>query len=120
MKTLAFLFVLQVMLVTFSNVQAQAHIHGTVTDKKGSPLINANVLLLKPSDSSLVKGTVTIEKGVYAFQNIPFGKYIILSTFTGFENAYSEPVSIDESKTVSVAALRLSETSVQLGNVNVQ
>ena len=121
MKTLVFLFVLiQIVVVAFKKVQAQGHLHGIVTDKKGNPLINANVLLLKPSDSSLVKGTVTSEKGVYAFQNIPFGKYIILSTFTGFENAYSEMLTINGTKTISVDVLKLVETSVQLGNVNVQ
>lgn len=82
--------------------------------------MNASVLLLNPSDSSLVKGTVTIERGVYAFQNIPFGKYIISSAFIGFENAWSDELVITENKPVLVDTLKLSETSAQLTAVNVQ
>jgi outer membrane receptor protein involved in Fe transport len=104
----------------FRPVQAQINIHGAVTDTKGNSLINASVLLLKPSDSSLVKGTITIEGGAFAFQNIPFGKYIVLSSFTGFENTYSDVFTAEGDKPVSVGTLKLSQTSAQLDAVNVQ
>ncbi|HEX5151181.1 MAG TPA: TonB-dependent receptor [Parafilimonas sp.] len=121
MRTFAFLFLLfHVTILTIKPAQAQVNIHGIVTDKNGKPLMNASVLLLNPSDSSLVKGTVTIERGVYAFQNIPFGKYIISSAFIGFENAWSDELVITENKPVLVDTLKLSETSAQLTAVNVQ
>ncbi len=55
-------------------------ISGSVKDKDQNSLPFVNILLLKQSDSSFVKGTVSDEKGIYLFDQIVEGKYFILTS----------------------------------------
>src|ERR671920_677768 len=75
-------------------VYAQSKIHGSVIDINGKPIHTANVLLLKSTDSSLVKGTVTNEAGNYYFNELAIGKYFITSTFTGLQQSYTSLFNI--------------------------
>lgn len=59
---------------------AQNSISGKIQDIEGEPLSFANVLLLKTSDSTLIKGTMTEITGEFILDNIPgkvhpIGKY---------------------------------------------
>ena len=73
--------------IGFQSACAQSNIHGSIVDRVGKPLSNANVLLLKAADSSLVKGSITNEGGKYSFIDISGGRFIISATHTGFEQA---------------------------------
>ena len=66
---------------------AQGIIHGVVLDPSNKPLAGANVLLLHPADSSLTKGMVTNELGVYSFGNVKPGPYILSFSAAGHEKA---------------------------------
>jgi len=56
-------------------------VKGIVKDPEGKPIQYANVLLLKSSDSSLVKGMVSDASGNYFFENIQKGEYFITASF---------------------------------------
>ncbi|HXL57305.1 MAG TPA: outer membrane beta-barrel family protein, partial [Chitinophagaceae bacterium] len=75
--------------LSFQTAHAQSKIHGSIIDINGKPISAANVLLLNSNNSSLVKGTVTNNAGIYYFDKIAIGKYFITSTYTGFEQDYS-------------------------------
>src|SRR6185369_17502857 len=75
----------------FSCIKAQSKIHGKIVDSTGKPIINANVLLLNSKDSVLVKGMLTNDMGVYGFENIIAGNYLISATHTGIDPFYSKP-----------------------------
>ncbi len=47
------------------NANAQSKIHGMIQNQDNQPVSNANVLLLKAKDSSLVKGMITTQTGAY-------------------------------------------------------
>ncbi len=49
----------------------------------------ANVLLLNARDSSLVKGAVSSESGVFYFENLAVGRYLLAATLVGYHKAYS-------------------------------
>ncbi len=74
---------------------AQGEIKGSVQDETAAALVYANILLLKASDSTFVKGTITEEKGQFQFENIPTGTYICTVSIVGYESASTEQFAYD-------------------------
>jgi hypothetical protein len=98
----------------------QSKIVGKVFNSNEQPLPNANVLLLNFKDSSLVKGVITEQTGNFSFVNIPSGKYLITSTYTGFKQEYTSPFSLTASgKSHSVGTIKLTQQTEKLSDVNV-
>ncbi|MEO7047964.1 MAG: carboxypeptidase regulatory-like domain-containing protein, partial [Ferruginibacter sp.] len=89
-----------------SNVFSQYSISGKVVDAAAKPLVNANVLLLNPKDSSLVKGTVSNATGTFNFTGIGAGTYLVNTSNTGFKAKY-----------ISSVQLSANNTSVNLGSI---
>ena len=77
---------------------AQSNIHGTITDAGGKPLENASVLLLKSSDSLLVKGTLSDAAGKYTLDNIQKGTYLVSASFAGKQQAFSKVFELNQDK----------------------
>jgi hypothetical protein len=103
---------------TIFSLQAQTKISGKVVDAHGKPIAHANVLLLLPKDSSLVKGRLSNEAGVYSFENIAKGKYLIASTYTGLKQVYTSLFDVAEKqKGIDVGTIHLDDTAVQLQTV---
>ena len=71
--------------------QSTHTVSGIITETNGKGLPFANVLLLQSSDSTLVKGIVTLENGTYTLENISQGNYLIRSSIVGYQDAYSKP-----------------------------
>ncbi len=76
--------------------RSQSVITGTVVEEDGSPLPGANVLLLQPSDSALVKGTVSDNAGSYELNNIDPGRYLLSVSVIGFHRHVSAPFEADQ------------------------
>jgi len=103
-----------------ANCQAQSRIYGKVLNEKDGPVRDANVLLLKLKDSSLVKGILTVPAGTYLFDNVALGKYIITSTFTGFTQVYSSPFEITaHTSHLEIETLKLLQKPEKLTGVTV-
>jgi iron complex outermembrane recepter protein len=66
-----------------------------VNDANNKPLSFVTVLLLKSIDSSLVKGDITNDKGLFSFEKIEYGNYIITSSNIGYQKFYSEKISLN-------------------------
>ena len=77
----------------------QSIIQGSVKDSKGLPMPFANVLLLHPADSSLVKGAVSDEVGHFSIQVVPSGNYLVTTSMLGFRTVYSLPLTISNNYT---------------------
>lgn len=98
----------------------QSSITGTIVDKALKPVANANVLLLNLSDSTLVKGMISSPTGTFVFENISKGKFIVSSTFTGFEQVYSPAIIIEEaSDKIDVGSIPLNHSISELNSVTV-
>ncbi len=101
-------------------LQAQSTIHGLVKDNVDKPIHNANVLLLRISDSGLIKGMLTDEKGEYVFNHINPGNYFITSTYTGYIKHSTPSFAIGGDKDIlNLSAITLSEKGVRLSEVKV-
>lgn len=61
------------------------HISGTVTDALGKPLADANLLLLKASDSSLVTTALSAPSGTFELRG-PGGSFLLRIQAVGFED----------------------------------
>jgi iron complex outermembrane recepter protein len=85
MKYLLFIFLQFCLIQTIS-----AQVTGKVINAEGKPVIAATVLLLKSSDSSVIKTTVTNGNGNYLLESIPVGKYMLQITGTGYESMIAQ------------------------------
>ena len=101
------------------SAQSQSSLFGNVNEDNGEPMPFANVLLLNPSDSSLVKGEVTDLDGKYAIQNVPTGNYLLSITMVGYATSYSEPFTINGAGSKDMGTISISEDVAQLDAVTV-
>jgi len=74
-----FLFVF---LCISTNLSSQEYkITGRVLDTDENPIVFANVLLLKTTDSTIVNGASTDDKGVFVFHSIAKGNYLLKASY---------------------------------------
>ncbi|HLX92248.1 MAG TPA: outer membrane beta-barrel protein [Puia sp.] len=117
MKKMATAFIICLLLAnsSFSQVKITGRVHST----EGVPLARASVLLLNPRDSTLIKGVVTDQSGVFGFDNILPGTYLISASYAGFDPVYLLPVEVSADKNlIDVGVISLSPTS-ELATVTV-
>jgi hypothetical protein len=84
------------LLITFGSVvlfclslQAQANLSGKLQDENRSAIPYANVLVLEPKDSSLVKAAISEEDGRFSISGLPAGKnYLLRVLMLGFEDHF--------------------------------
>ncbi len=96
-------------------------VKGTVKGADDLAMEFANVLLLKPADSSLVKGTITDSLGNFAIGNLPFENYLLAVKSIGYAPAYTGVFNISETNTEhSTGIIRIEDTTVSLDEVVVK
>lgn len=100
------------------DVQSQTVITGTVVEQSGAPLPGANVLLLQPSDSVFVKGTVTDDSGYYELNNIDPGRYLLSVTMIGFQRYVSAPFATNQPP-IHFETITLQASLEEMDEVNV-
>lgn len=105
------IYLLVVLLLTCSVYsQNRYSVSGKLVDDTSEGIPFANVLLLQPNDSTLVKGTLTTELGTYEFTNIQEGEYVIQGSFVGYQTANSEVFTLSENKIMPTITLSEGET----------
>ncbi|MEY5048639.1 MAG: hypothetical protein RLZZ175_1998 [Bacteroidota bacterium] len=82
-----------------------ASITGTVTDENNNPVEFVNIKLISLPDSAKVKVQTTNEFGQYRFNELPAGKYALVSLLIGYDKNVSESIILlqDEKKTFKVS-----------------
>ncbi|MEJ7768395.1 MAG: outer membrane beta-barrel protein [Chitinophagaceae bacterium] len=114
--------VIMVMVICFAGhyVNGQVRITGKVMKDGNDPLANANVLILRSKDSSLVRGTISDKNGLYTFQNVFPGQYLVSITFTGLRQTYIAPFSLsNDDHNKNLGETVLSRSLVDLKGVHV-
>ncbi len=102
-------------------LRAQTKITGSVMDIKKQPLAGANVLLLKATDSSLVKGSATARDGSFFLDNVKAGNYLLMATSIGFTSVYLPSILITSSPAdLDLKTIHLAEEVLELRQVSVQ
>lgn len=94
-------------------------ITGTVTDENQKGIEGATVTLLK-GNGSLAKVAVSNKSGVFEFEKMAFGEYMISVTVTGYTKKNSDKFTVSAEKpTVNVNTLQLAIASKSLSEVTV-
>lgn len=98
---------------------AQGTISGRVYDSKSGQAVEyATVAVLKPTDSSLVTGTVSDEKGNFTVK-VNNGRYIVRVSFMGY-NSYFHPTVVvvnEKSPRVNLGKIQLQPGAVMMDEV---
>mgnify|MGYP004442121955 FL=1 len=106
-----------VVIIAIAGVIKASDIKGRITDKSGEPMMQATVRLLRP-DSTFVSGTTSDVDGNYKFQGIRAGKYILETSYVGYEPS-TQNITVASDKTLKVDPIEMAESSVMLKEVSV-
>jgi hypothetical protein len=99
---------------------AQRNITGKTQSADGQPLAFANILLLNAKDSSVVKGAVANEAGLFSFEGIRPNYYLVVTSRIGYQNTYSAPFIVKEAEgTYQLPLLTAIALEKQLNEVKV-
>ncbi|SEN15336.1 Outer membrane receptor proteins, mostly Fe transport [Mucilaginibacter gossypiicola] len=97
-----------------------AKVSGALLNEQGKPLDYATVSLLRASDSTVVKGALSNDAGVYVFTNIKAGNYIIKASVVGYQKAVSKSFAVPANASqVTAPALNLRTGSTELKAVTI-
>lgn len=108
-----------------SAATAQNSVEGKVVDSTTNPVAYANIILLNAEDSTTVyRGAVSRENGVFRFERIASDNYLLKVSFVGYED-YLKQIQISEDKDLGniflrEAAAHLSEVSINYKNPSVE
>jgi len=114
------LFLIAGTAITAAQTKTSAKISGLLVDAQGKPMEYATVSLLKSTDSTIVKGTLSTGDGVYLLDNINAGTYVIKATAVGYTKAVSAPFTIaDGASTIKVPDLKMADNNKSLQTVTI-
>ena len=95
-------------------------ISGSVTDATGKPLEFATVMLLKATDSTLVRGAISDATGHYEIESRSVGQYLVAAQQVGYGKTYSAPFAVSTNQpTLTVPVISLLEEARNLNEVQV-
>ena len=115
-KCITKLFLFVILITVFHSVQAQQNtlVKGTVIDQKTKLAIpHANIILLNPSDSSLICGTISNINGEFSFATLPSGLYNLRISVIGYE-PITRKINTHEVKSKYLGNILLKEKSTRL------
>ena len=104
--------------ILFAFQYATAQLSGKVTGTDGNPIPYAVISLLHNKDSSVVRSTVTNEKGVFQMEAIGTGSYILKISSIGFTTQTSVTFMLTTgNQSKNFGTVTLQPTSRQLSDV---
>ncbi len=94
-------------------------ISGSVV-KSEKPIEGATVSLLRAKDSATIKLTVANKAGIFSFENVGDGKYLVSVTAVGHQKAYSNMIEINpQHQTVQLPVISLYTLNKDLAGITV-
>src|SRR6187431_240262 len=114
-------FFVSIFLMLFFSYHISAQngsIKGMVLDSQNSePIEYASVAIINSIDNSVVTGALTNKSGVFSLQKIKPGDYKLKVYFIGYEEYYSEKITVSKSKTIQLETVKLKLSSQALNEV---
>ena len=99
--------------ISVSSLTAQFKLSGTVVDANTKdPLEFANVVLLKP-DSTFIDGASCDSAGVFVFNNLSKGDYLLSSTYVGYGKTYTQVTQLESNRDLGTVALQSSGVTLK-------
>lgn len=97
-------FLLTILISVRANAQSKYVLTGTVKDKNDKPIVAANVVVFKDSNT-LVTTEYTDENGGFVISNINSGEYFIKVMMASFEPYQSNKITVHENTSLPVILL---------------
>lgn len=69
-------------------------ISGIVQDNSKKAMVGASASLLKATDSTVIKTSLTDKDGKYMFNSVAFGKYMVAVTVSGYKKSVSGEINV--------------------------
>lgn len=93
---------------------------GTVIDGNTKTIESATITLLRAKDSSVAKMSVADKTGLFSFDGVPEGRYMVAISAVGHNKGYSEVFEINSAnQAVSLKTIELVPAAKSLGAVTV-
>jgi len=108
--------------VSYNSARAQAissAIHGKIQIENSSPADAATIVLLESKDSSIVKSTISNQQGVFSFNGLEAGNYLLFITKLNYAKKYSGPYYVPDGKTTDAGVITIYATARQLSEVSI-
>ncbi|MEJ1240322.1 outer membrane beta-barrel protein [Chryseolinea sp. T2] len=118
-KLLSCLGLMLALLSTCLCAQSRLTIEGHVIDAKNDVVSFATVLLKHVSDSTLLQGTTSGEKGEFQFTEVLPGRYYVQVQFVGYETFKGCAIALG-TKSITIEPIVLSEKTKLLKEVTIQ
>lgn len=108
------IFILFILAIVISTTAlAQVNVSGKIVDTDSNNAIEfANVALLQ-QDSTFIAGASSDTYGIFAFNNIPNGNYILSATFVGYTKAYIPVSNLEKSTDLGTITLKPSDVALK-------
>jgi iron complex outermembrane recepter protein len=106
----------------YSNLYAQvipSAIRGKVLTESHLPAESSTILLLKYVDSSIVSSDIAGKEGLFKFNNVLPGDYLLLVTKIGFNKSYTGPYHVTMGQALTIDDITISSSSKQLNEVTI-
>ena len=115
--TLLYLFLLVITQLSAQS-NGKAIVDGFVQNERSEAVDFANVLLLHPADSSLIKGAITDSSGYFVFEHLATGQYLIQANLIGYKPVYSAVFEVEAPNLkFRLPGLQLNTDAAQLSEV---
>lgn len=92
----------------------QITITGNINDENGLPVPYASAALIQSKDSSLVRGSLTDETGLYTIEHVGTGTYRIFAAYMGYESVYSQEFEIKNENKSAVIDINFLQKGILL------
>ncbi len=107
-----------ILMLSFMGTYSQNIITGNIIDAKGEAAPYATIMLMNAKDSSLAKGAISDDKGMFEIEDAVIGNYFITATVLGFEKLSTPTFEYKEGKYKS-PALILKKSENELKGVTI-
>lgn len=115
MKRLLFFIAMSMAMVS---VCAQSKVSGTVVDKDTKEAMVMTTVRLLKSDSTLVKGVVTSESGVFSLETPSKGNYILRITSVGYKDLFRN-IKIENKNDIALGTIAMQSDAIMLEGATV-
>ena len=112
------IYFLIVLFIQSISVSAQTVISGKITDKGGSPMAGATILLLNHTDSTYIAGTTSGVDGRFEFTTVKAGNCILSLSMIGYKKI-NIPQQTGQHTNIKLGDIVLEEDSYMLSTISV-
>ena len=105
---------------SFAQEKKERYFFGSIIDSSREAIPFANILLLKSSDSSLIKGTTSNDQGKFDFHiALKSDSYVIQFSSVGYKSIYKNISVTDGDSKIDLGVINLTSSNIGLKEVSV-